>query len=211
MIISSAQRRFTIMRLTAFVLDEITSKATMSADRQPVRESIFQVRVHSGTTNSGTVQITGLDIDGNSINETLTFTTAGYKQTSKRYVSISADGIVTTGLADEAAVPNIAIKALGPDGSIQNISYIVTKGWPAIMDRSRPSRADWKGEIPGSMEEEPVFIMLQWTENFFPREGDIFIDDDTAEQFILTGTPLLEGYGRVSHYAIWAQRRQGSV
>jgi hypothetical protein len=211
MIISSAQRRFTIKRLTAFVVDEIAVKATMSADRQPVRESIFQVRVRSGTSNSGTVQITGTDAEGSAINETLTFTTAGYKQTSKRFVSISPNGITTTGLADEATVPKIAIKALGPDGSIQNISYTVTSGWPAIMDRSRPSRADWKGEIPGSTEEEPVFIMLQWTENFFPREGDIFIDDDTAEQFILTGTPLLEGYGRVSHYAIWAQRRQGSV
>ena len=211
MIISSAHRTFTIKRMSAFILDATSAAVAMSLTRQPVRESMLQIRVYSGTDNTGTVTLNGLDKDGIAISETFTFTTGGYKQSLNLYVSIDANGITTTGLADETTKPIIEIKSLGPDGSLQNKPYTVVAGWPMYMDRSRPSRAVWKNERSGSAEEEPVFIMIQWSNTWAPREGDILVDDYSNEQFVVTGTPMLEGYNRVSHYEAWAQRRQGSI
>jgi hypothetical protein len=211
MIISSAHRTFTVKRMTAFVLDASAAAATMSLTRQPVRESMLQIRVYGGSDNTGAVTLNGLDRDGLAISETITFTTGGYKQSVNLYVSINADGITTTGLADEVTKPTVEIKSLGPDGSLQNKPYNVVAGWPMYMDRSRPSRAVWKGERSGSAEEEPVFVMIQWSDTWAPREGDVLVDDYSSEQFVVTGTPMLEGYNRVSHYEAWAQRRQGSV
>ena len=211
MIISSAHRTFTVKRMTAFILDAIPAAVTMSLTRQPVRESMLQIRVYSGTDNTGTITLNGLDKDGIAISETFTFTTGGYKQSLNLYASIDANGITTTGLADETTKPTIEIKSLGPDGSLQNKPYTVVAGWPMYMDRSRPSRAVWKNERSGSAEEEPVFIMIQWSNTWAPREGDVLVDDYSNEQFVVTGTPMLEGYNRVSHYEAWAQRRQGSL
>jgi|6_EtaG_2_1085325.scaffolds.fasta_scaffold51980_2 hypothetical protein len=211
MIISSAHRTFTVKRMTAFVLDAATASATMSLTRQPVRESMLQVRVYNGTTNTGTVTLTGLDISGGAVSEVLTFTTIGYKQSVNLYASVNVGGVTTSGLTDEATVPTMEIKSLGADGSLQNASFNVVVGWPMYMDRSRPSRAVWKAERSGTAEEEPVFVMIQWSDTWAPREGDILIDNYSAEQFVITGTPMLEGYNRVSHYEAWAQRRQGSV
>jgi len=211
MIISSAHRTFTVKRMSAFILDATSAAVAMSLTRQPVRESMLQIRVYSGTDNTGTVTLNGLDKDGIAISETFTFTTGGYKQSLNLYVSIDANGITTTGLADETTKPIIEIKSLGPDGSLQNKPYTVVAGWPMYMDRSRPSRAVWKNERSGSAEEEPVFIMIQWSNTWAPREGDILVDDYSNEQFVVTGTPMLEGYNRVSHYEAWAQRRQDSI
>jgi len=211
MIISSAQRRFTVKRQTAFVLDKSTAAATMSLTRQPIVECVLQVRVYSGSANSGTVTITGLDSSGGSISETLTFVTQGYKQTTRRFVSVDAEGITTTGLTDDASIPSIEMKAYSPGGSIQNSLVTIVAGWPIYMDRNMPSRAEWKGEVPGFIQEEPVHLLIQWAENWAPREGDFLINDDSGEQFMITGAPLLEGYGRVSHWEAWGYRRADSV
>jgi len=205
MIISSAHRSFTVRRKTAYVLGPIVASATMTADRQPIRESVFQVQMGAG---SGTVEISGTDSTGAAASETLTFISAGFRQTTTRFVSVDVDGISITW---SGALPNIEIKSLGPDGSLQNQDYPVVSGWPMYMDRSRPSRAMWKGERSGSAEEEPVFVLIQWSNNWSPREGDILIDDHSSEQFVLTGTPVLEGFNRVSHWECWGMRREGSL
>lgn len=211
MIISSAHRTFTVKRMTAFVLDAAPVSVAMSLTRQPVRESMLQIRIYSGTDNTGTVTLNGLDKDGIATSEVLTFTTGGYKQSTNLYASINTNGITTSGLADEVTKPTIEVKSLGPDGSLQNKPYNVVVGWPMYMDRSRPSRAVWKNERSGSAQEEPVFVMIQWSDTWSPREGDVLVDDYSNEQFVVTGTPMLEGYNRVSHYEAWAQRRQGSI
>ena len=205
MIISNAHRTFTVRRKTAFVLDPVASSVSMSLDRQPVRESVLQVRASAG---AGTITITGTDSNGDPITDALTFTSGGFRQSVKRFVTVEPNGIV---VAWSGGLPTIEIKSLGADGSLQNQDYPVVSGWPMYMDRSRPSRAIWKGERSGSAEEEPVFILIQWSETWAPREGDILVDDHSNEQFVITGSPLLEGYNRVSHWEAWGMRREGSL
>jgi len=203
-----AGRRVDIYRETAYVLDESTVAASMSLTRQPERESIMQVNIEGGTANTGTVIITGT-VDGSSgATETLTFTEAGFQITTKRFTAVS--GLVTTGLADEAAVPTIGIEAVGVGGSRNNASYKIQTGYPCHLDHGYTR---WAGDKQGSTELETVQMFLPYNPVWTPREGDVFIDIFTAEQFVADGVSVWQSsqYAAGMFYQVKAFRRQGTV
>lgn len=203
-----AGRRVDIYRETAFVLDETAAAASMSLSRQPKRESVLQVAVESGTANTGEVTITGT-VDGSTgQTETLTFAEAGYQITTKRFTAVS--GLTTSGLADEASVPTITIEAVGVGGSRNNATYKIQTSYPCHLDHGYTR---WAGDKQGSTEYETVQMFLPYNPAWTPREGDVFIDIFTSEQFVADGVSVWQSshYATGMFYQVKAFRRQGTV
>jgi len=203
-----AGRLFTVKRQTAFVVDDVEASATVSLDRQPIRECLVLIQVHSGTTNTGTATVTGTVDGATGQTEELTFTGAGYQQTSKRFTAVS--GITTSGLADEATVPNINAQAIGVDGSKQLNNYSLISGLPVHIDHSG---TQWANDIPGSAEREHVHFVFPWLPTLTPREGDVLIDDYNSEQWMVGGVTRWQAptFGKSTYWRVRASRRAGTV
>ena len=203
-----AGRLFTIKRQTALLVDAVAVSATVSIDRQPIRECLLLIQVTGGTDNSGTVTITGT-VDGSSgATETLSFTEAGYEQTSKRFTAISE--ITTSGLADEASVPTIDVQAIGVDGSKQLNNYSIITGLPVHIDHSG---TQWANDIPGSAEREHCHFVFPWLPTLTPREGDVLIDDYNSEQWMIGGVTRWTAptFGKSTYWRVRATRREQSA
>jgi hypothetical protein len=200
MLVTNADRTVTLRRQTANVLDATTAAASLSLSRQPVREGLLRVVVTGGTTGSGTVTVTGTVGGVAGTSEVLTFTGNGAKTTVKRFTAISA--IATSGLADEAAVATVTIQCVGADGSPQVQAYAVATGIPVRPKFSRPS---WPGGAPGTKREQEVRFMVDDWEVWTVRPGDVLVDEENADEFLVHGCPLVsEGLAR--YYDVRATR-----
>lgn len=186
-----ADRRITVRRRTAHVLDPVAAAASHVATRQPSREATIEVRVTGGTANTGTVTVLGT-VGGAPDSEVLTFAGAGRKATIKRFSALASPAITTTGLADEVAVPTIEASAVAPDGTPVHGAYVVVSGWPMRMDRGRPT---WPAPIPGSHQREDTTFYMDATDAWMAREGDTLTDDRTGEVWSVKGQPTQHGGG----------------
>lgn len=202
-----AERVVNVQRQTTFVLDSTTALATMSLDRQPVRATLLEFGLSGGTANTGTVAIAGTDPDGNSISETLTFTGAGFQTTTRRYATVDASGITTTGLTDESTVPTIEARQLGRDGSPQTSVFSLITGLRIHLEHSTPS---WRGETSGSSEQMGPWAAFEFNTNYTPREGDVLVDE-RSQEWVVVGTPEWLGSLRHHHWEVQLKRRQGTV
>lgn len=202
-----ADRAITVYRRTAYVLDPRTAAASMAVTAQPIRAALVEVVVSGGTSGTGTVTISGT-VDGSPGTETLTFAGPGRKATTKRFTAL--DPITSTGLADEASVPTISASAVGADGGRLDQSNVVVTGWPMRKDAGT---ASWPAPTQGSVESEITRFYMDFTTAWTPRDGDIFLDTRTGEQWQVIGHPAQHGGGIRSpmHYEIRVKRRQGSI
>jgi len=172
-------RLVTLQRTTAYVLDEADAAATMSPDRQPSIASVVDVTVEGGTSNTGTVKVSGTDPDGVAQTDTLTFTGEATKDTApNRYATL--DDFTTTGLADEAIKPTVSAKAVGYDGSENSSRYELAAGRGAAVIKDRGS---WQQPVPGSASMNRAVLVMGWESGFVPRKGDLAADDSTGEEW----------------------------
>lgn len=94
-----------------------TVAASQSATHQPPSGgSYLKVGISGGTSNSGTVTITG-SLGGVSKTDTLTFSAARWYITANQYDTIATNGITTSGLADEATKPTLLIESCDVSGT----------------------------------------------------------------------------------------------
>jgi hypothetical protein len=206
-IFALADRRITVRRRTAYVLDPIVAASSQAPTRQPARAACVEVRVSGGTANSGTVTISGT-LAGSPVVEVLTFAgpAADRRATVAQFDAITT--IATTGFTDEATVPTIAASAIGLDGSSVLASYVLVAGWPARMDRGRTG---WPTPTHGSTEHESPTFYVQATDVWNPREGDAITDDRTGETYRVEGVPTFHGGGLTypHHVELRARRDEG--
>lgn len=197
--------RITITRPTAVLLSD-DAAATMSLATQPSKAAFLQVRVSGGTSDTGTIQIDGVDEDGGALSQTLTFTgTREYAQTTEAYASVDTNGITTTGLADEVTVPTVEMRAVGADGSPQDeqTSTVVTS-YPAHIDHRR---ANWPRAKEGTQETESLWIGIPYTSTWAPKAGDV-ITDQYGKVYELKGRPRWKGQTGDHHWECPARRRE---
>lgn len=199
-----ADRWFDFKRTTAWVVDAAPAAASMTI-RQPSRAALMQATVSGGTANTGTITFTGT-VDGVAgATETLTFTGAGTQVTTKAFSSLSS--VTTSGLADEAAIPTVKVKAVGRDGSPQNTTYTIAAGRCAVTWNPGSSFSGWT-MAPGAAQTGSTSMHLDYEEAWQPREGDIAIDLVTAEEFMVNATKMLNGSLRGRLWEITMSRRQ---
>lgn len=206
-ITAMADRRVTVYRVSPYVLDPVAIAASFAPSRQASKTACIEVRV-TNTAVPGTVTVHGI-VNGVGDSETLDFPNgADVRATTKRFQNLnSSAAFTTTGLT----TGTIVAEAVGRDGSrIETITGAMATQWPMRMDRGL---AKWPGkqEYGVNQSEETRFYMDStfWS----PREGDIFVDGLTNEEFFVIGVPTFHGGGMYlpHHIEVRVMRREGSA
>jgi hypothetical protein len=207
-ITSLADRLVTVYRRTSLVLDAATAAASHSASRQPSSASKIEVLLAGGAAATGTVTVLGT-VNGSPDSEVLTFTGPTRKSTIKRFTALATPAFTTTGLADESPAPTISASAIGGDGSAIEQPVLVVSAWPMRKDAGT---ASWPTRQFGSAEIEETRFYFDYTTVWTPRDGDVFVDDRTSEEWQVIGHPTQHGGGSTvpHHYEIRVKRREGS-
>lgn len=198
-----ADRRFTVRRLSAYVLEPVDVAASHSPARQPERESLIQVRISGGSDNAGTVVVSGT-VAGAADTETLTFTEAGYQTTVKLFTAITT--LVPSGFTGAT----IEAKALGTDGSPQPIDYVLATDIPLTVSPNT-GMARWMAQMQGTTQTGDATALLPWLDVWQPREGDVFVDTISAEQWLVVGKPAYRGRLRPQVWELNLRLRPGST
>jgi hypothetical protein len=201
-IASLADRTITISKRTAYLLDAVAAAASLTVDRQPPRASAMRVTVAAGTTGSGTVTITGTVEGAPATAEVLTFTANGVKVGSKLFTAISA--VATSGLANEAAIPTVAIEAVDRQGAPQAQDVTRAANVPAQLKKSS---GRWPVPASGSEVSQTITYVVDRSDLWTARKGDRITEDaNTAEVSIVeeARTPGGPFYG--SHVELRAVR-----
>lgn len=198
---SSANRYVTFYRDSAYVLPATPAAASMSLSTQLQEPAFVQVTVAGGTTGSGTVLVSGTAPGGASQSETLTFANNGTQVTAKRYETVTS--LTTTGLADEATVPTIAVQSVSADGTPQMVRSVVVSDKPALLS--------WSGwmKVPaypqGTKEDDGALLLMDYEEVWTPRTQDIVTEAGRTDQWIVVGVrEQFLGYGVRPHH--WYMR-----
>jgi hypothetical protein len=201
-----ADRAVTVYRRTAFVLDAAAAVASPAISRQPAKPALVEVLVEGGAAGTGTVVVSGT-VNGSPESETLTFVGPARKVTTKRFSALSS--FATTGLANESPPPTLSARAVGGDGGSIDRDVLVVSAWPMRKDAGAPS---WPAPVQGSAEQELTYFYVDYTTIWTPREGDVFVDDRTSEQWQVVGHPAQHGGGLRTphHHEIRVRRREGS-
>lgn len=98
-------------------------------------------------------------------------------------------------------------KLSGAQGGDANVLSTIVSGWPMRLVRAKPK---WSDEIPmGSSELETFYALCDVSLVWEPKTGDLFVNDDTAEEYLVLGNPIYEGIGYGKHWNIRLSRRQG--
>lgn len=197
-----ADRTITIYRRTAYLLEVVTAAASLAVDRQPPRASAMRVTVAGGTTGSGTVTITGTVEGVAGTSEVLTFTANGVKVGSKLFTAISA--VATSGLANEAAIPTVAIEAVDRQGAPQAQDVVRASAVPAGVKRSS---GRWPVPVPGSEVSQSITYLVDRSDIWTPRKGDRIIEDaNPGEESIVEEARTAGGAFYGSHLELQATR-----
>jgi hypothetical protein len=107
---------FTFSKKANTVFSGTAAVSQSTTHQPPSGGSYLKVEISGGTSNNGTVTITG-SLLGVSKSETLTFSAARWYITANQYDAIATNGITTSGLADEATKPTILIEACDTGGT----------------------------------------------------------------------------------------------
>lgn len=196
---ASFDNQITVRRKTALLVGPSAATPSMSPLLQPVRDSVLEVGVQGGSSNTGEVSIQGL-VSGVTTTETLIFSGGGFKQTTRLFSSIV--GLTTSGLANEGTIPTVQVRALGRDGSAQEQDYALKIGHPASIKSDSEA---WRAHVGAGREiVGNGTILIPWDEVWEPRRGDI-IDDEMGQRWEIVGHPR-RASGR--HSEFWDCRAQ---
>jgi hypothetical protein len=205
-VIGVAERRISIYRRTAMVVERAQATSSLTIARQPVRESVLLIRVEGGTSG-GSVTISGL-VGGAAASETKTLLGPGFAQSHKVFQSISS--ISVTGMSDEEPAPSISVEALSPGGEPQFSTASVVSGYPATFSKARNR---WAGAVHGVESVGPSLLLVPFSESFDPRPNDIIRDETTLDEYLVRDVDLVTR-GRLclpSHYELSLDRRDRSI
>lgn len=161
----------------------------------------MRVTVASGTTGSGTVTITGTVEGAAGVSEVLTFAANGVKVGSKLFTAISA--VATSGLANEAAIPTVAIESVDRQGAPQAQDVVRAASVPAQLRRSA---GRWPVPSPGSEVSQTITYVADRSDVWTPRKGDRVTDDFTGEASIVEEAREAGGNWYGSHWELRATR-----
>lgn len=192
-----------VRRRTAEIVAAAVAAQTMSVARQPVHAAYLEASVSGGTANTGEVTFTGL-VAGVTTTEVLTFDgSRRYAQTSRAFTTVAC---TTSGLANEATAPTVAVRAVGADGSPQDAEYDLVSGWPAAIGDAPQSWTSDRGG--GATQDEVARAVIAFGETWAPREGDGIVDDH-GRTWRITGAPKVAGTVAARHWVCRIVRHEG--
>jgi len=201
---SSANTVVDVRRKTAFALVATTAAATLTPTRALLGQAFLQVTVAGGTTGSGTVELVGTAPGGAAQSETLTFAANGTQVTTKRFATLTS--VATTGLANEATVPTVAVQAVSADGTPQFMLVTVAEAKLAVLGWSGFMRAPAQNQGVQAM--DAATFLLDYEETWAPSPQDYIVEQATGDQWLVGGVREVRvGFGvRPHHWQLRADR-----
>jgi len=201
-ITSMAGRLFTVYRRSAYLqpAQALTASGSAAPPLQPAAPAMVQVVV-DGATSFGTVTVNGL-VGGSPDAEVLTWTANGAKSTIKRFDSITT--LDWSGWTDGTW----AVQAVGSDGSRIHQRQAIATSVRCHLNRGA---ARWPNTTAGTAEVEATWLAHDWTTAWAPREGDVYVDQGSSEEWKVVGDPNWLGSLRPHHWEVRIKRREGSL
>ena len=203
MLASIARSRITIKRQSTQAISQ-SAQDTINVTSQPITDAVVQLAVAPYV--AGTVTVTGT-LNGAAQSEEVTL--VGYSSNTKGLAStVKLFDTVTSltcsgGLAGNTT---LTMSYRAEDGGAVQFRQTITTCYPAQISRGYEA---WRNGRAGTDQSERITIMIPYTCSFSPRSGDIIINDDTSEQFLCVGAPLIDGgIGAMQHFRISADRRE---
>jgi hypothetical protein len=195
-------RLISVYRRTAFIIEETSIVAVVAITRAPpagVGGVVVSITISGGT---GNIVVSG-NVNGVPASETLSYAGAGTKRTIKLFETVDF-------LACDAGLFGNTLSALslGVDGSRQNCKYLVVSDVQCHLNRGG---ASWRNTDAGTAETERTWFGIDYTNAWQPREGDVFLDQWSNEQWFVVGTPNWLGGLRPHHWEVRVKRREGSL
>lgn len=192
-------------RSTAFVVDPAAAVAAPTVARQPVRASRLRVSLRAGTSNIGSVTVTGTADGSPGTVESLAFTGAGERVTTRAFTALSS--VATAGLTNESTVPTLYVEAVGSGGEPQAQQYVIAAGRAVPILEGGGS---WPASRAGSQQQSGATALVPWEEVWQPREGDEVVDPLTSERWTVLSAKYVPSRARPRHVACVLQRRGSS-
>jgi len=208
MITSMMTTQITIKRQSTEPIKLKDASASLTISNSPMLPAVVQIAIIP--FYSGTVEVVGTAKNDSAQTETLTFTAGygtgtqkGFLLTTKQFktvTSLTCTGDLLTNTVDVTA------SYRSPDGSAVQYRTILESCYPASFSRGR---ASWKNSgNSGTTQEEKITITMPYTCTLDLRAGDIVINNDTSEQFMVTGDRFIDGVGFNRCYQVFCERRE---
>lgn len=201
-------RSVTVYRRTAFVLDSVTpasGSSTVSPSRQPTVSTLLQVRASGSGFPVGGVTVTANWTGPAS--ESFVLDAPGVRV---GVLDVPSGALVDFDFSNFTGSQTIEVKAVGGNGQPNHASYVLLSALRVRFDRARPR---WINPASGGSEMERTRVYLDYRPDYAPREGDVFVDDRTGEEWFLVGHPELHSGGSLTphHFEFEVERREQSV
>ncbi len=198
-----AGRVISVYRRTAFVIDSVVATSVMTLDRSLESDSILSIK---GTPSvDSTVLVTG-SLNGNPKTETVEFPSSA-SETTRRTVGLF-DEVSQIEVSAGMVGSTINVRSVGEDGSTLYQNFMIISGIRAHLNHGV---SYWRNLEAGTSELQDVWFGIDYSTDWAPREGDIFVDVNEQSQWYVTGTPEYLGHVRPSHWEVRAKRREGSL
>lgn len=200
-----AGRLMTVYRRTGFLVDSTDlsgAPASVPPDRPPAVGSFIQVTV-TGSTVFGTFSVVGT-VGGVPTTEVLTFTQNGSQDTVARFDAGGLTSVDPVGWVDGS----FTVSAVGSDGGRQAQRYAIATSVRCHLNRGA---ARFPNTDAGTAEVERTWLAHDWTTAWAPREGDVYVDQGSSEQWRVVGDPNWLGSLRPHHWEVRVMRREGSL
>ena len=193
MLTSISYSRIQAKRRTNYAFLDTTVAASISVSVTPQQSCSVNIIFSAAVT--GTITISGT-YDSSSITETLTIssnTVAGGFKLFDTLTSVAfSAGIVSTG-------GTVSCRFTSKDGgNIVSISTLVSD-FPVHLNRTGGSFPSLRS---GGYQSEKPKALLPYTDQYTPKDGDLWTISSTNEEFIVTGVPLIEQIGISQHWIV---------
>lgn len=190
----------TVYRRTSTLRTSAAALTSMALAIEPAGLYYLLATVAGGTTNAGSITVSGLDPSGAVATETLVWDgSLPSLQGNQEWSSIT--GITSSGLAADV---NLELKSVGASGSPVHALARVVQGWPCHIDHGKTS---WGPLRSGTAEMEKTWIGIEYSTKWEPRSGDEVVDQ-YGNRYSIEGAPQHRwGSGGESHWECDVMKR----
>jgi hypothetical protein len=173
-------------------VDGSNPSLSIGASSQPERATALSFKFSDRVT--GSITISG-SLNGSSQTEEVSISNNKISASMKRFDQVDTIAFDSS-ITDDS--PSVTVKYLDLSGSAIPIENVVIDGFPINLSRKKSSLVI---DREGSNQYEVIVGIIPYTEQWTPREFDLFLIKETTEQFLVVGVPRIEQIGINMHWS----------
>ena len=183
------------------VPDTSSPSLPIDATGQPLIATALSFKFDQKST--GTITING-SLSGQAKTEDVVVSNNTICQSMTRFDSITT---LDFSIGLTSVRPYISVKYINMAGSSVPLTESVISNYPINLIRSK---ADLIINEDGSVQSEIIRSLLPYTDQWTPKEFDLFTLDQTLETFIVVGNPIIQQVGINAHWVCNLKRYERS-